>query len=304
MTENELRKLFVSTAESYLGCKESDGSHKVIIDLYNKNKPSGYYTMRYTDPWCATFVSAVSAALGLTDIIPMECGCERQINLFKALGRWQEDESIKPELGDIIFYDWNDNGYGDNTGFSDHVGIVAKVDGNTLTIIEGNVDNKVGYRTIANNARYIRGYGKPDYASKASGMDKPVENKKTVEEIAREVINGKWGNGAERKRRLMSAGYSFTEVQDAVNAILSGSTAVVKESECEVKLPVLKNGSTGNSVKALQLLLIGNGCSCGDHGADGDFGSDTEAAVKNFQGNKGLTIDGKAGPETWSALLK
>ena len=44
--------------------------------------------------------------------------------------------------------------------------------------------------------------------------------KKTVEEIAREVIQGKWGNGSERKKKLAAAGYDYTEVQRLVNKIL------------------------------------------------------------------------------------
>lgn len=44
--------------------------------------------------------------------------------------------------------------------------------------------------------------------------------KKTVDEIAREVIQGKWGNGAERKKRLEAAGYSYAEVQAKVNKLL------------------------------------------------------------------------------------
>ena len=71
-----------------------------------------------------------------------------------------------------------------------------------------------------------------------------------------------------------------------------------------MELPVLKKGSKGNTVKALQILLAGNGCSVGKYGVDGDFGGDTEAAVLKFQGKKGLTKDGVAGPATWSALLK
>lgn len=54
--------------------------------------------------------------------------------------------------------------------------------------------------------------------------DIPVANaepdKKSNEEIAREVIDGKWGNGADRKARLESAGYSYKEVQTIVNQIL------------------------------------------------------------------------------------
>ena len=49
---------------------------------------------------------------------------------------------------------------------------------------------------------------------------KPVENKKSVDTIAREVIAGKWGNGAERKKRLTAAGYDYNAVQKRVNQLI------------------------------------------------------------------------------------
>lgn len=167
-TAAAIRARVVNRAVSYIGCKESDGSHKKIIDLYNSHKPlARSYAMQYTDAWCATFGSAVAIAEGLTDIIPTECGCEEQIKLFKALGRWVEDDAYVPSPGDYIFYDWDDNGSGDDTGWSDHVGIVVSVTGSTIRVIEGNKSDAVGYRDISVNGRYIRGYGVPDYESKA-----------------------------------------------------------------------------------------------------------------------------------------
>ena len=66
-SEAALRMQVVQTAESYLGCRESDGSHEAIIDLYNAHEPLAQnYTVQYTDSWCATFVSAVSIRCGLT----------------------------------------------------------------------------------------------------------------------------------------------------------------------------------------------------------------------------------------------
>ena len=47
---------------------------------------------------------------------------------------------------------------------------------------------------------------------------------KSIDEIAREVINGNWGNGQERKDRLTAAGYNYSEVQGRVNEILAGNT--------------------------------------------------------------------------------
>jgi hypothetical protein len=45
---------------------------------------------------------------------------------------------------------------------------------------------------------------------------------KSIEDVAREVINGLWGNGLVRKAKLIAAGYSYKEVQDMVNKILNG----------------------------------------------------------------------------------
>ncbi len=67
--------------------------------------------------------------------------------------------------------------------------------------------------------------------------------------------------------------------------------------------PVLKKGSEGNSVKALQILLIGYGYSCGRYGADGEFGGDTEKAVRAYQADRRLEVDGVVGPATWADLL-
>ena len=67
--------------------------------------------------------------------------------------------------------------------------------------------------------------------------------------------------------------------------------------------PVLKRGSTGLAVKSLQILLMGYGFSCGKWGADGEFGSATESALKVFQKEKGLTQTGQTGEEVWKALL-
>lgn len=65
----------------------------------------------------------------------------------------------------------------------------------------------------------------------------------------------------------------------------------------------LKKGCEGEDVKALQILLIGRGYSCGKYGADGDFGDDTRSAVKKYQKEMKLEVDGIAGKQTMSSLL-
>ena len=248
MTEKEIRNRVVTKAKSYLGAKESNGSHKKIIDLYNSHKPLARgYKVQYTDEWCATFVSAIGIALGYTDIMPTECSCTKMIELYKAKGRWMEKDEYVPSPGDIVMYDWQDNGRGDNTGTPDHVGFVVSLNGTAMTIIEGNKGEAVAYRSLNVNGRYIRGYCLPDYASKAT-VTKAAEAKKVTLDV-----------------------------------------------------PVLENGSSGNEVKALQILLNGYGFPCGS--ADGVFGVKTLASVRNYQKSKNLSQDGVVGSKTWVSLL-
>lgn len=166
MAEKEMREKVVSTAKKWVGYSEASGKHKTIIDLYNNHKPLAVgYKVKYTDAWCATYVSAVFIAAGLADIAPTECSCPRMIELYKAKKRWVESDAYIPSPGDIVMYDWQDTGTGDNVGVADHVGIVVSVSGNTMQIIEGNYNNSVGYRSLAVNGRYIRGYCLPDYGN-------------------------------------------------------------------------------------------------------------------------------------------
>ena len=163
--EAALRLSLVAAAESYLGCNESDGSHRPIIDRYNTLEilPVGY-TMQYSDSWCAAFGSTAAMDCHLTDLIPPECGCERQIQLFQQLDCWEERDDAIPLPGDLIYYDWNMEDRGECAGWADHVGIVVGTKWPFLKVIEGNYQDSVGYHYLYLNHIQIRGFGKPDYA--------------------------------------------------------------------------------------------------------------------------------------------
>lgn len=164
--EKTIRLEVVNTAENWVGANESDGSHREIIDLYNAHAPLARgYAVTYEDDWCATFDSAVAIQCGLTDIIPTECGCTPQIELFQSLGSWVEDDAYVPLPGDLIYYHWDCLDLEDCTARSDHVGIVAGTAGPFIKVIEGNKDNKVTYRITMVDAPDIRGYGVPDYGN-------------------------------------------------------------------------------------------------------------------------------------------
>ncbi len=204
-------------------------------------KDMGY---NYRIEWCACFISWLAEKLGITDIIPIDMSCNSQIKKFKSMGVWHTDRNF--QSGDIIYYDW------DISGDADHVGIIEKVNGMSLTVIEGNNGNfpndRVRRREISSGSSLIFGYARPEYPSV------------TFRKSSNNTIN--------------------------------------------VFLPTLRKGDSGNSVKILQAFLIAYEYSTGTSGIDGDFGSDTESAVKQFQKNSGISADGIVGENTWSELLK
>lgn len=71
----------------------------------------------------------------------------------------------------------------------------------------------------------------------------------------------------------------------------------------ELSFPYLQNGDTGASVTAVQRQLFARGYAIGPAGCDGEFGTDTEAAVRSFQQNNGVAPDGTVGPATGAALF-
>lgn len=76
---------------------------------------------------------------------------------------------------------------------------------------------------------------------------------KSIDEIAQEVIDGKWGNGEERKQRLEAAGYNYQEVQNRVNEILYGDKTI--KVGTRVKTIGTGNGaSDGSANRALSGL--------------------------------------------------
>ncbi|MBO5000567.1 MAG: peptidoglycan-binding protein, partial [Bacteroidaceae bacterium] len=243
-------------------------------DVYNSHKPLARgYAVKYTDAWCSTFVSAVAIKLGYTDIIPTECGCEKHVALFKEIGCWVENENRTPSAGDIIFYDWQDNGVGDDKGNADHVGIVEKVSGSTITVIEGNYSDSVKRRTLKVNGKNIRGYGVPKYDKEPEA----VETKSTA------VLN--WQKAA------IADGYKFPKY-GADGEWGAECESVAKIAICKKYLSSYKNK---NLTKIIQKAVGAT--------VDGKFGNDTRAAVIGFQKKNGLTADGIVGINTWKKIL-
>ena len=77
---------------------------------------------------------------------------------------------------------------------------------------------------------------------------------------------------------------------------------VVQTVSASVSRPMLRKGSRGEPVRELQAKLMDLGYDLGVYGADGIFGKKTLAAVKAFQKDCGINVDGIAGPVTYGKL--
>ena len=158
-TANDVLKV----AESYNGVKEGSARHREILDIYNSHRPLARgYTVKGTDAWCMTFISAcfikanAVEALGLT-----ECGCQEYVNYARKNNMIVNN----PIVGDLVFYDWG------NDGVVDHVGIIYGVSGYNLFIREGNKSDMVTTRVISKTSPSIKYFVRPKYNGTTTTYD-------------------------------------------------------------------------------------------------------------------------------------
>lgn len=143
-----LAKLFLKADENQI---------RNLIDHYNFNcidyvKQKRRYAMKYGDNWCAMFVSVLADLKGYNGSeFPFEVSVLEMIDIASYRHQWVTGtDGIR--RGDLIVYNWN----GDFV--PDHIGIVTMVLDGTINVIEGNINNTVGYRTIEKDSDLIMGY--------------------------------------------------------------------------------------------------------------------------------------------------
>ena len=116
--------------------------------------------------------------------------------------------------------------------------------------------SQIGAFVVLENAIKVCKTGYSVFDSKGNVVypkAQPAPTKKSVDEIAREVIRGDWGNGSDRTKRLSSAGYDANAVQNRVNEILGGSSTP-KKSIDEVAREVIR-GEWGNGADRKNRLV-------------------------------------------------
>jgi len=202
-------KQLIDRAKAELGTMESPpDSNNVKYNTWYYGHPVNGASY----PWCATFISWLFK--------PEQGLCKKTASCLEMLEWFEKRGQIvkSPQAGDIVFFK-----YPTNNRRTNHVGLVVSVNGNVINTIEGNTsttsqDNggKVMQRNRYSN---IVAYARPKYVQ---GTLTNISERKSIEEIAAEVMALKWGCGNDRRQRLSNAGYDYKQVQELVNKILKG----------------------------------------------------------------------------------
>lgn len=133
-----------------------------------------------------------------------------------------------------------------------------------------------------------------------TGMVERIENGKVY------TIEGNAGNCVKRKNYTLTSSYIYGYGRPDWS-LVADKTASDAGNKPNLNRATLRKGSKGEDVVVLQKALKSLGYGLGNYGPDhngidGEFGSETETAVKSFQRAYGLEVDGIVGPLTWQAL--
>lgn len=264
MTINEAKSRLVTWANAQIGYREGDNNWNKYAENEDVRKLYGWKPQN--QPWCDSFVDA-----GFCTCFGLELASALT---YQPVGKGSA--ACRYSAG---FYSAHEAFYqspeiGDQIFFFvgggiNHTGIVVEVSGGVVYTVEGNTSDMVARRAYGTGSNVIAGYGRPNWSA-VIGADVPADDPKET-----------------------------TPATPTINPATL---------PCFVKLPLLKrgDGGKGNSlegyVKALQGLLLVWGYKLPKWGADGDFGSETETAVLNFQHDHGLSEDGVVGNDTYKVL--
>ena len=188
-----------------------------------------------TDSQCNVLANCVGYACGrFNEIIgamkypSLNCNAENFIE--RAKNTYGLQISSVPTLGGIMV--WQKGTLSGNDG-AGHVAVVEKIiDSNTIYTSESGYGGSAFWNSTRRNTNGRWGLGSaytfrgcivnPAIGKVVAPTPTPSA-KKSVDEVAKEVIRGEWGNGDERYNRLTNAGYNYNEVQAKVNELLNSN---------------------------------------------------------------------------------
>lgn len=193
----------IKTASQYIGINESQ--KRQLMDYYNREvypliDKTRKYKIKYTDEWCAMFCSVIAHKIGLTrDQFPFEVSVYYMTQNAKKMGIFTKKLS-NAQVNDLVIYDWKAD------GTLNHVGILQEIGQGYIKVLEGNYSKTVKVRTVKTPNSEVYGYIKLN-----------LGNNVDIEQMARDVIKGLYGQGEARKKAL---GANYEAVQKRVNEIL------------------------------------------------------------------------------------
>lgn len=284
-----------------------------ISGWYNGNK-NGYAWCDVFVDWCFVKAFGVEAAKKLINNGPCGAGCSFSADYYRQMGRFY---TTNPQPGDQIFYG--------KAGDESHTGIVESVTASQVITIEGNTSggnttngDRVARKTRSKNDSWIVGYGRPKWDVVANVSYEPPKQETPSSEYETYTVqsgDSLWAIGQKfgvnyldiAKLNGISSPYiiykgNVLKIKKKTTTSSGSNTSTGGSKTVNVSLEYLSKGDNGAQVKALQMLLVGNGYST--NGVDGVFGSGTHNAVIKYQRSKGLSPDGVCGPATWNKLLK
>jgi len=262
MTKDEAKKKIRDWCMSQVGYHESlDGSNKYADGIWDMK----LYGFDGTNvPWCDIFVDySFIKCFGYDNAVKMTYQepkgyalCRASADAYKKNGAYYK----RPEAGDQVFFIYG--------GEINHTGIVMGVDGDTITCVEGNYSDGVGFtRYNLRSTHIIDGYGRPDWSV-------------VCEE---ESVNNS----------------SFDDVDDT-------QFDIVHPENYRTFMHLEYGDGDGNplpQVKAWQNLLLCWGYDLGICGADGEFGFDTENATRQWQAKAGVEVNGVVDEDDWLGIV-
>ena len=239
-------------------------------------------------------------------------------NCFKNANAW----TTVPKKGYIVYF------WGKPSGESNkricHVGMVEYIDTSAKTFgtIEGNTSSTTwttnggcvarhtySYASVGGQNR-VNGFGIPDFEGAGVTADALVamaqsyvgyEEKKSNSQL--DDFHANKGSNNYTKFQRDVVGYSGEQwCQYYIDAMAFYCAGGGSKGGGGSSDGILRKGSSGTAVKEMQAMLIACGYSCGSAGADGDFGNGTYNALRAFQKDEGLDVDGEYGSKSKAAL--
>ncbi|WP_431929393.1 CHAP domain-containing protein [Nonomuraea jabiensis] len=242
----EMQK-YIELLESQLGYAEKAGAYTKFGAWYGKNVE---FDADYSSaPWCDMYLSWAAHKLGYEDWIGQFAWTVSHAEWFKEQGAWGH----KPKPGAFVFYDWSGSNSIDNI---DHVGIVTRVEGDTIFTIEGNIDGGVAKRKERDTSKVV-GYGYPERIK--SRLDEEAARQlREAQKKAEEQAALKQGPGTDvgvlqsPGNELLTSLIPHSQIEEPAQAPETGSSPAKKEPQAAPSpaSPKVATGSASDSTVA------------------------------------------------------